>query len=305
MCSPSGAALTAALALALTGCPRATPPVPADLAARGVVRIPVDTGDAHGLSGLALADDGALWTIAERSHAAFRIELDTSVTPPVVRAIRRVDVTGLPRGAELESIAALPGGAFLVGTEGGRGLHAFRLEPDGDRLAVRGPSIDLTSRDVGVKAGGNRGLEGACAVPGLALLAVEATGDDRAGRWAPLIVVSDGGATIVRRLRLTTGTGKLSSLDCWPTEAGVRAVAIERHFEVTRVLAFDLDVAGTGDVTPTLVRDLAPDLHGALNLEGIVRLPDGHLITVVDNQYGGLRGPDELVWLAAPRLLTR
>jgi hypothetical protein len=288
-------------ALALAACGPHAPPVPAGLVAHGLHRIVIDTGDAHGLSGLALAEDGAVWTVAERAAAAFRIDLDLGTTPPTVKAIQRWPVDDLPRGAELESIAALSGGGFLVGTEGGRGVNAFFLAPEGDRLVARGAPISLGARELGVRAGGNRGLEGACAVPGLAVLAVEATGSDRTGRWAPLVVVAEGAAPVVRRLRLTTGTGKLSALDCWRDGDRLRAIAIERHFEVTRVLAFELAVTAGGDgapIAPTVLRDLEPALRGSLNLEGLVRLPDGHLLAVVDNQYTGLQGPDELVWLA-------
>jgi hypothetical protein len=288
-------------ALALAACPRPPASAPAELAAGGVHRIPIDVGDAHGLSGLALAGDGALWTVAERAQAAFRLELDLAASPPTVRSIRRWDIDGLPPGVDLESLAALPGGGFLIGTEGRGGVRAHRVEPAGDRLAVRGPPVEVTRAALGVKAGGNQGFEAACAVPGRVVLGIEAVGTDRQGRWAPLVIVTGepgdpAATTTVRRLRLTTRTGKLSALDCWSEGGRLRVVAIERHFEVTRVLGFELD-DGTGAVVPTLIRDLEPVLHGALNLEGIVRLPDGRLLAVVDNHYGRVTGPAELVWL--------
>ena len=62
----------------------------------------------------------------------------------------------------------------------------------------------------------------------------------RAGRWAPLAffdgVLDAGLPPVVRPLRLTTGTGKLAGLDCWREHGSTRGVAIERHYEVTRVL---------------------------------------------------------------------
>lgn len=294
------------VATALLGCGHRTPAVPPDLAAHGLHRIKLDVGGAHGLSGLALAADGALWTIAERASAAFRIELDLAASPPTVRSIQRWPVVGLPAGEELESLATLPGGALLIGTEGtdARRVHAHRLEPVGARLEVRGSAITLTADQLGVDAGGNHGVEGACAVPGLTALAIEAAAKDDAGRWAPLVTIADGAdaAPRVHRLRLTSGKGKLSALDCWRDGERSRAIAIERHFAVTRVLAFDLPAGGAdatdaGPIVPTVVRDLAPVLRGSLNLEGLVRLPDGHLIAVVDNQYGRLTGPDELIWM--------
>lgn len=302
--------MCALAAVGLAACPPRPPPVPKDLAAHGVHRIRLDTGDAHGLSGLTVTPDGAVWTVAERSYAAFRIELDLAQAPPVVRAIRRWPVTGLPRGEELESLGTLADGSLLAGTEGPT-LHrvrAYRLVVAGDHLEAQSPPLTIGADVLGVDAGGNHGIEGACAVPGLELLGLEEAGRDAEGRWAPLVVVTEGGAPgsapaappVVRHLRLTTETGKISALDCWRDGDRVRVVAIERHFSVTRILGFDLagDGRGDGPITPAVLRDLSPVLRGSLNLEGLVRLPDGHLLAVVDNQYGRITGPDELIWFA-------
>lgn len=292
----------ALVALSLFACRHRNPPVPADLAAQGVHRIPLATGDAHGLSGLALTADGALWTIAERSAAAFRIDLDLSQTPPTVRAIQRWPVTGLPSGEELESLASLADGSLLVGTEGphARLVRAYHLKPAGDHLEVTGAPIELGADQLGVDAGGNHGVEGACAVEGITVLGIEATGKDADGRWAPIVAITDGGSgpapPIVRHLRLTSDTGKISALDCWREGDQVKVIALERHFAVTRILGF---VLGGDPLVPKLLQDLQPVLRGSLNLEGLVRLPDGHLIAVVDNQYGRLQGPDELIWFEA------
>jgi hypothetical protein len=133
------------------------------------------------------------------------------------------------------------------------------------------------------------------------VLGVEAAGRDRAGRWAPLVFF-DGdlaaAAPIIRPLRLTTGTGKLAALDCWREHGSTRGVAIERHYEVMRVLG--LELSGRGPVVPVVVRDLGPALQGSLNLEGIVRLPDGRLLMIVDNHHGTRTGENQLVWLAEP-----
>ena len=291
-----------ALAIALAACHRRPPRVPDDLAGKGAYRLTLATGDAHGLSGLALAADGALWTVAERSAAGFRIELDLAATPPAIRTLARWPVVGLPAGEELESLATAAGGALIAGTEGRADhvVHAYRLEPDRDRLVVGGAPITLGADLLGVDAGGNHGIEGACAVPGTTVLAIEAAGRDADGRWAPIVIIADDApaAARVHRLRLTTATGKISALDCWLDHGRLRVIAIERHFEVTRILGFEI-TAAPGPIVPTVLVDLAPILHGSLNLEGLVRLPDGHLIAVVDNQYGRLTGPDELLWFAA------
>lgn len=309
--------MQAALVLALTACGTVPPHVPGDLAAHGVYRIKLEVGKAHGLSGLALAADGGLWTIAERAAAAVRIDLDLTRSPPTVRGLERWPVVGLAPGDELEALAILPDGAMMVGAEGKAAhvVRAYRLEPVGHRLHVRRPALSMRAKQLGVHAGANHGTEGACAVPGLTLLAIEAAGKDAVSRWAPLIVLHEGDDAAeaaaltpdrVRHLRLTTATGKISALDCWRDGDRVRGIAIERHFAVTRILGFELGADGAplgppdgpadGSIVPTVLRDLGPVLHGSLNLEGLVRLPDGHLIAVVDNQYGRLTGPDELIW---------
>ena len=103
----------------------------------------------------------------------------------------------------------------------------------------------------------------------------------------------------VQRLALTTTTGKLSALDCWRDGARTWAVAVERHFAVTRLLRFELGGADA-TITPEVLLDLGPILRGSLNLEGLVRLPDGRLVAVVDNQYRTITGPDELLVFSAP-----
>lgn len=259
-------------------------------------RVTIDTGGVHGLSGLALDERGAIWTVAERGQTAYRVELDGAR----VREVERFSVEGLPPGEDMESAAVLAGGDLLVGTEGNaRGVaRLFRLRRDGDRLRVTGEPIAITAADAGVVVGANHGAEAACAVGELVAVALETAGKDDAGRWAPLVVVDLAtGARVGHRVRLRTATGKVSGLDCWRDGDVVRAVAIERHFEVTQLVAFEWPPAGapTTDITTTLLLDLGPALRGALNLEGIVRFPDGRLVAVVDNQYKTITGPDELL----------
>jgi hypothetical protein len=205
----------------------------------------------------------------------------------------------------MESLASLPDGDLLVGTEGSSSgiARLFRLHRDGDHLRVTGDPITITREDAGVEIGANHGAEAACAAGTRVAVALETSGTDATGRWAPLVVVDLAtGAKTGHRVRLRTATGKLSGLDCWIDGERVRAVAIERHFAVTQIVAFDIPAvtAATSDVTTSLVLDLAPVLRGALNLEGIVRFPDGRLVAVVDNQYKTITGPDELLVFKRP-----
>lgn len=259
-------------------------------------RVTVDTGGVHGLSGLAVDGAGALWTVAERGRALFRVELDGLT----VRSVTRFPVE-IERGRDLEALAWSPAGGgdgtFHAGIEQrGGSAQVVRLVRDGEGFRADA-TVELTSAEVGVRIGHNHGVEGLCAAGELLVAAIETAGEDGAGRWAPLVLLDPQGGRRVRRLRLTTATGKLSALDCWPgADGGVEVVAIERHFEATRVLGFTLSPdAVPADLTPSVVLDLTPILRGALNLEGLVRLPDRRLVAVVDNQYGRVTGPDELL----------
>lgn len=271
-------------------------------AAEMFARVTIDTHGVHGLSGLAVDRDGAVWTVAERGKTAFELELAGAR----LLATTAFPVEGLPAGEDMESAAALDDGDLLVGTEGNaHGIaRLFRLHRDGDRLRVTGEPIAITEADAGLAIGANHGAEATCAAGSVVAVALETAGKDAIGRWAPLVVIDL--ATGVRtghRVRLRTATGKLSGLDCWADGPRIHAVAIERHFEVTQLVGFDVPPPGapTSDVTTSLVLDLAPVLRGALNLEGIVRFPDGHLAAVVDNQYKTITGPDELLVFRALR----
>jgi hypothetical protein len=270
--------------------------IDSDRASALFTRVTIDTHGVHGLSGLALDRDGAVWTVAERGKTAFRLELDGAT----LTSTTAFPVDGLPPGNDMESAAVLGDGDLVVGTENNAAgvAYIFRLHRDGDRLRVVDPPIQITAADIGIAIEANHGAEAACAVGSTVVLALETVGKDSAGRWAPLVVLDLAtGARVGHRVRLRTDTGKLSGLDCWTDGSAVHAVAIERHFAVTQLVGFDVPpiTAPTSEIATSLVLDLAPVLRGALNLEGLVRFPDGHLAAVVDNQYKTITGPDELL----------
>ena len=313
-----------ALALvAMAACARGPSTIDRDRAAALFTRVELDTAGVHGLSGLAVDADGTLWTVAERGAAAFAITLDGARATAV-----RYPIEGVPDGEDLEAVAIAARGfasrvedpsgpdptgeglatgppastdGLWVGTEGReRGVaRVFALVRDGARLVVTGAPIELRPDEVGVDVGANHGAEGVCAVGDVVAIALETAGQDARGRWAPVVVIDRvRGTRVVHRVRLSSATGKLSALDCWRDGETLRAMAIERHFEVTRLLRFTLDAAV--EITPTVALDLGPVLRGALNLEGLARLPDGRMVAVVDNQYRSITGPDELLVFAAP-----
>lgn len=287
-----------AAAAAALGCGSSEPGIDRARAAALFDRITLDTHGEHGLSGLAIDADGRLWSVAERGASLWKITLDGARA-----TTERFAVRGLPDGEDLEAIAILPDGRFVVGTEGReRGVaRAFTIAParDGGYQQVEAP-VELRTDELGVEVGANHGAEGACATGSRIALAIETAATDARGRWAPIVTIDPArGVRVVQRLRLTTDTGKLAALDCWADGDRIRAIAIERHFAVTRILSFDLD-GSAPEITPRIALDLAPVLRGSLNLEGIARLPDDRVVAVVDNQYQTITGPDELLVFRAP-----
>ena len=276
--------LTGVALVALVGCGgRRGPPGPPFRV------LPLDTAD--GLSGLATDASGALWTVAERADVVYKIELGRSdhVTVDAVR------VEGVPPGLDLEGIAALDGGRFAFGTEGKvPGIATVLLgKRDGDRITVS-TSIVLPEQILGLTIPRNEGAEGICNIGDSLIVALEAVGTSDGRRWAPIVFIDHGMITHVSRLVLTSDTGKLSALDCGLEGTSVKGWAIERNFGVTRLLEFDLR-PDQKVITPKVVIDLTVALHGRLNLEGLARLRDGRFVAVVDNQWKGRVGPNELL----------
>lgn len=246
---------------------------------------------APGLSGLAVDDEGGLWTASERDDKGYRITLDDKLVP----TIQTWPIEGIPEGTDIEGLAWLGKGRFALGTEGREdGVSLILLaEQRGPKLVVT-ETIRLPESTLGVEVKRNHGTEGICGTGLTIVAAIEETGVVNGKRWAPIVRVDRGAITRVHKLWLTTDTGKISGLDCQlGADGSIRALAIERHFEVTRLLTFALP-AGDGDITPEIALDLGPILHGKLNLEGIVWTPKG-LVAVIDNQYAGITGPSELL----------
>jgi hypothetical protein len=251
--------------------------------------VPVDT--AHGLSGLAADDKGALWTVAERDDKVYRIVLDDKDRPTV----EGFGVTGVPDGTDLEGIAVLAPGKLAFGTEGREdGVAKVLLaEQRGTAFAVT-DTIELPQARIGIELEHNHGAEGVCGFGDTIVVGIEGAGVDGGKRWAPVVRVERG--EIVRRHRvwLTSKTGKIAGLDCkLERDGAISVLAVERHFADTRILTFTLRDAE--DVTPTMALDLGPVLNGSLNLEGVAWGPGGRVIAVVDNQWKTIQGPSELV----------
>lgn len=251
--------------------------------------VPIDT--APGLSGLAVDDEGSLWTVAERDAKGYRVILDDKLAPKV----EPWPIEGIPEGTDLEAVAWLGKGRFGFGTEGREDGVALILiaEERGPKLLVI-ETIRLPEAKLGLKLEKNHGTEGLCGTGQTIVAAIEETGNEGGKRWAPIVRIDRGQITRVHKLWLSSETGKLSGLDCQiGVDGSIHAIAIERHFEVTKLLTFTLP-AGEGEIKPDVAVDLGPVLNGKLNLEGIAWTPRG-VVAVIDNQYTGITGPSELL----------
>ncbi|MEO8699018.1 MAG: esterase-like activity of phytase family protein [Kofleriaceae bacterium] len=281
-----------AITAVLIACGKSSEPSKMDRerAAALFTEVVVDT--APGLSGLAVDDRGRLWTVAERDEKAYRITLDAALAP----TLETFDIEGVPEGTDLEGMGWLGNGKLALGTEGRRnGVATVVLaEERGTKLVVTS-TIQIPDSAVGLHLESNQGAEGVCGFGDTIVVAIESSATAEGKRWAPIVLIEHGAIVSSHRLWLTTKTGKLSALDCsMATDGTITAIAIERHFEVTKFLAFSLP-AGTADITPTEALDLGLVLNSTINLEGIAKLPDGRVVAVIDNQWKGITGPSELL----------
>lgn len=244
-----------------------------------------------GMSGLAMDDQSVLWGIPERDRflVEIRVDKDKALT-------RRYPLRGVPDGVDTEGLAWLSHDKFAVTTEGAHAPSASILyvERQGDAFVVT-RTRTLTSAELGVELTANHGAEGACGHGDDVLVALEAVGTLPDGaRYAPIAWLR-GDALTIYKVRLTSKTGKLSSIDCSIDLVGVAHVwAIERHYGICRILRFDI-APTTSEIVPTIDLDLSAIINDALNLEGIVALPDGRLVLINDNQGTRQDGPNELL----------
>jgi hypothetical protein len=288
------AAVLVASIVAAGACGKAKPDLDVARAAALFDRVRVDTD--NGLSGLAIDDAGAIWTESERDASVFRIVLDGTR----VASTTRYAVTNAPPDADLEAIAWLGPGKLAFGTEGHddeRAQIALASIDEARHAITIDRTIDLPRDRLGLTVAPNDGVEGLCAAGEVVYATVESNAIDDHGRWAPLARLDlRSGDVQIARFALTSDRGKLSSLDCTlAPDGGADLLLIERHFGITNLLRAHVPPALPARVEPRAVLDLAPVLRGALNLEGIGVLHDGRVIAVVDNQYKGITGPNELL----------
>lgn len=254
---------------------------------RRVLDVPV-----AGISGASRDEAGVLWLVPERDRVLVALEPSGSV--------RMSPVEGVPEGLDLESVACLGDGRFVLGTEP-NAIEAdarttiYFARRDGERVVVtEALEIDPTMWEMTMRH--NEGVEGLCRAGGFLVAGIETVIERDGQRYAPIGLYDLGRERWqALRLPLTTATGKLSALACRTRGAAVEVTAVERHFGVARLLRFqvrDGDTAITARVVTNLDAFVA---ETALNFEGLELGEDGDVVLAVDNQWKGISGPNELV----------
>ncbi len=258
----------------------------------------------NGLSGLA-RDGDLLWTVAERGHRLVAIDRTGLVR-------RTLEITALPTGYDLESVAHLGPSLLAVGSEtsakrwqsheGRTEAKVFILTLGATEARVTG-EVQLPFSLWQVAPKENQGIEGLCHASGTLVAGIETVIERDGRRFAPLATKElRGGSWRPYLLALTSTEGKLSSLDCTTRGDAIEVVAVERHFGVMRILRFQLNLEGRrGEIVePRVVADLSSYVgRDSINIEGIAQLENGSFAMIVDNEFKTISGPNELVVMPA------
>lgn len=275
---------------------RPEPAVPATLT--DVHRQELASPGVTGLSDLARDPDGRTWAVAERVRVALRV--DRPGAAPVA-----VPLVGVPEEVDVEGIAWLDRERVALATESDRGarktdaLLLARLGPAGIEVVGR---RDLDYSLFPLDPIGNQGLEGLCHAGPYLVASVETVIANPEERFAPIAVLevaSDRWTPLF--VRLTTRTGKISALACLVRrDRSIDVLAIERHFEVARLIRFRIPAplpAGRPPLVldPVVVAELAPAMIHQENFEGLLWDGARAVSLVVDNDWTHVTGPNLLL----------
>jgi hypothetical protein len=235
------------------------------------------------LSGLTVDDHGAFWAPGEDGDSVIRID-------PKTFGVTRYPVVGTPPGTDLEAMAWVDGTRFLLGTETQEKGRLSDTILDGRLDAGRFVATTVGNLDYArwqLTAPDNRGIEGICHVDGLFVLATELVERQRKGRWAPVGMFDPRTRSwTAHRVRLTSKTGKLAALSCKLVGESIVALAVERHYRVSRLLRFQIPRGPEGQwIEPALAADLSELVSPLPNFEGLVWMDDGSAVVLTDNQH--------------------
>ena len=276
-----------ALLLACAGCTKKEP--------RGPGRIVTLDSKVRGLSGLTVDDHGAFWAPGEDGDAVIRIDPETF-------GVTRYPVVGAPPGTDLEAMAWVDGTRFLLGTETQDKGRLSDILLDGRLDAGRFVVVPVGNLDYArwqLTAPDNRGIEGICHVDGLFVLATELVEQQRNGRWAPVGMFDPKTRSwTAHRVKLTSKTGKLAALSCRLVGESIVALAVERHYRVSRLLRFQIPRGPEGQwIEPMLAADLSKRVSPLPNFEGLVWMEDGSAVVLTDNQHRTATGEPSRVYV--------
>jgi hypothetical protein len=251
-----------------------------------------------GLSDLARDPDGRTWAVAERVRVALRV--DRPGAAPVA-----VPLVGVPEDLDVEGMAFIDREEVALATESDKGarksdaLLLARLGPAGIQVVGR---RDLDYSIFPLDPIANQGLEGLCHAGPYLVAAVETVIANPEERFAPIAVLelaSDRWTPLL--VRLTTRTGKLSALSCLVRrDRALDVLAIERHFEVARLIRFRIpaplpDRRPPPVLEPVLVAELGPAMIHQENFEGLLWDGGRNISLVVDNDWTHVTGPNLLL----------
>ncbi len=297
----------AILALGMLGCASQSPSEKSDPKAPPKIahtRLSIEDTSLHGASGLDRGPNGHLYTVLERDHRLFELAVDSGR----VNVVNARSVVGAPSAMDLESMAFIDETHIAFGTETTNTNRTGDLilfgEVHEDKVLISEESLTLEYAPWGLTPERNRGIEGLCHVSGTLVAAVETVGLQDKQRFAPVATFDLKTKTWqYYRVALTSETGKIAALTCRRGPEGIEVMAIERHYEVSRILQFTLpSTPGTQHISPTILTDAASVFGDEKipNFEGLVLTNRGQIASISDNDYGGITGPTELLLLPAP-----
>ncbi len=296
--------------LALTACtaaPVAPPPPPATAPSRIAGQAEFPPPEAMvGISGLAVRPGGVHYAVSEREPTLFPIHAGAN-GQPIAKA--PLEIRGVPEGLDLESMTFLDANTIVFGTEAdaeGRTTDALlyaSISDDGVTILDEKTRAFFPYEPYGIRPDPNRGVEGLCSIDAKLIAASEQTFEQDGRRVAPLGVydpLTRGWTS--HTVALTSETGKISALACAGGPAHAEVWAIERHYEVVRVIRFSVPLAAQGPqrIEAELVTDLGTELGPKpKNFEGLAPAAKG-LYLISDNSYGQLDGPTTLLYYVPP-----
>lgn len=282
----------------LTACAKSSPP---DISARSwtpeLKRIELAAQKVRGISGLTHTSDGSLLAVGERDHMLLTLSAED------FRILSLGAITGVEPGVDLESIAWLGNSRIALGTErkdDGREYDTIYIAEVVAADAQVESRIELNHQLWGIKSRRNQGIEGLCATGMTLLAALETTVKRNGKRFAPIGRYDMNNKTWKSMwLQLTSESGKLSAIDCRERNNHLDVLAIERHFEVARMLRFSvLSTGEVGVIKPAIALDLIPHIFKNDNVEGVVWLDDHSAALILDNDYGSISGPNTLLYVS-------